>query len=176
MNDTSRLPEMPATMPSFENKREKGLYEVFYVSVLLKGINAVLEIVLGTLLFFVDLGEVLQALVQNELVDDPNDFLATHVQPFAQHITTGGEQFAALYLLSHGLVKGVLVAGLLRNKLWAYPASLGVFALFILYQVVRWFSTHSIFLVGLTIFDLGVMWLIWHEYQRVKASRSGTMG
>ena len=171
MNDISRLPEMPATMPSFENKREKGLYEVFYVSVLLKGINAALETVLGLLLMFTDVvNDVIETLVRNELLDDPNDFLATHIQPYV-NINPKTQLFAALYLLSHGLVKGVLVVGLLRNKLWAYPASLVVFTLFILYQVVRWFSTHSIFLVGLTLFDLVVMWLIWHEWQRARRAR-----
>jgi uncharacterized membrane protein len=50
----------------------------------------------------------------------------------------------AFYLLSHGLVKVLLVAGLLREKLWAYPASLIVLSAFIAYQTYRYSSTHSI--------------------------------
>ena len=34
--------------------------------------------------------------------------------------------FGAVYLLTHGLVKVVLVVALLLNKLWAYPWMIGV--------------------------------------------------
>jgi len=63
------------------------------------------------------------------------------------------------------VVKIFLVAGLLRNRRWAYPAALAVFGTFILYQVYRFSYTHSLGLVALTIFDLAVMWLIWREYR-----------
>jgi len=32
----------------------------------------------------------------------------------------------ALYLLAHGLVKGFVVAALLKDKLWDYPAAIVV--------------------------------------------------
>jgi uncharacterized membrane protein len=57
---------------------------------------------------------------------------------------------------------------LLRNKLWAYPASLVILSLFIAYQVYRFSYTHSVGLVVLTAFDLIVMVLIWHEYRLVQ--------
>ena len=43
--------------------------------------------------------------------------------------------FAAIYLLSHGVIKVVLVASLFRELLWAYPAAIVVFTLFIVYQL-----------------------------------------
>lgn len=48
----------------------------------------------------------------------------------------------------------------------AYPASLVVMTLFIAYQVYRYTYTHGIGLIFLTLFDLVVMWLVWHEYRR----------
>jgi uncharacterized membrane protein len=60
-----------------------------------------------------------------------------------------------------------LVAGLLRNKLWAYPASLVVLGLFIAYQFYRFSYTHGAGLIVLTVFDIIVMGLIWHEYRLV---------
>lgn len=155
--------------PAQENTIERRLYQLFEVSILLKGLNAIVEIVLGTLLIFVDVNAILQSLIENELLDDPRDLLANYLQPLV-HISPGAQSFAALYLLSHGAVKVVLVGGLLRNKMWAYPASLVVFGIFILYQVVRFFRTHSIALVALTIFDLVVMWLIFHEYRRLRGA------
>ena len=73
--------------------------------------------------------------------------------------------FAGVYLVIHGLVKLFLVAGLLRNRLWAYPLSLWFLGVFIAYQCYRYTHTHSLWLVFLTVFDLAVVFLIWREYQ-----------
>jgi uncharacterized membrane protein len=40
----------------------------------------------------------------------------------AQGFSVGTQNFDVFYLLSHGIVKLFLVAALLKNKLWAYPA------------------------------------------------------
>jgi uncharacterized membrane protein len=56
---------------------------------------------------------------------------------------------------------------LIRNKLWAYPASLLVLGLFSAYQLYRFSYTHSVGLIVLTVFDVIVMELIWHEYRLV---------
>jgi uncharacterized membrane protein len=69
--------------------------------------------------------------------------------------------------LSHGIVKLFLVVGLLRNKLWAYPAAIVVFVLFIAYQLYRLSSAPSPLLVLLTVFDVVVIGLTWHEYRIV---------
>jgi uncharacterized membrane protein len=86
--------------------------------------------------------------------------------------SVSSQHFYAFYLLSHGLVKVALVIGLLRNKLWAYPASLVVLSLFIVYQVYRYSYTHSMGLIVLTVFDVFVMFLIWHEYRLVSRKTS----
>lgn len=153
---------MPVT-----DKREWRIYQLFEVSVVLKGLNALVELILGTLLLFTNVLDVVQALAQNELLEDPNDFFATHLQNLTGSISPQTQMFAALYLLSHGLIKGVLVIGLLRNKLWAYPASLAVLALFVAYQVIKFFQHYSVALALLTLFDLVVMSLIYHEYRRI---------
>lgn len=147
---------------------EKRIYEVFEIAVVLKGLNAFLEIVLGILLLSTNVvNELVTALVHNEFVEDPNDFLATHIEallassPHAQFV-------GALYLLSHGIIKAFLMWGLLRKKLWAYPASMAVLSLFILYQLIRFLGTHSPWLIALSAFDLFVVWLVWHEYERFR--------
>lgn len=144
--------------------RERQIHWFFEVGVILKGLNALLEIGVGTLLLFVNVAGFVQTLVENELVEDPGDFIASHIRDYVSHLNSGSEYFAALYLLTHGIVKGLLVAGLLREKPWAYPASLAVLVLFVLYQVVKIAENHSLLLVFFTLFDLVVMWLIYHEY------------
>lgn len=155
-----------------EEKKERGLHELFEIGVLLKGINAVLELLFGSLLLFVDVQAIVEALIQNEIIEDPNDFLATHLHSIAGHITPGAEVFSGLYLIAHGVIKIVLVYGLLKNKIWAYPASLTVLALFVAYQGITWVRTHSIALLLLTIFDLSLIALIYHEY-RARVRKAG---
>jgi uncharacterized membrane protein len=149
-------------------KREHKIYEVFIASVIIKGLNAILETALGTLLLFTDVvQDVVSVLVQNEIIEDPNSFVANYIQSLLS-ATPQAQSFGALYLLSHGVVKIFLFIGLLRNKLWAYPATMAVLALFISYQLIRYLNTHSILLIFLSIFDAAVFWLVWHEYKRLQ--------
>jgi len=57
------------------------------------------------------------SLIQHELSQDPHDFIATHLLLHATSGLTGSAvQFGAAYLLSHGVVKMVLIAALLRER------------------------------------------------------------
>ena len=88
-----------------------------------------------------------------------------------QMLANGGKTFASVYLITHGLSKVVLVIALWLNKLWAYPLTMVVFAIFCVYQMHRYTRTHSIWLVLLTIFDLFLIYLTWREYTQKKRAR-----
>jgi uncharacterized membrane protein len=137
--------------------QEKRVHQVFVVSVLAKGAHALIEIAGGALLYLFSADALARAL--DEL--DKGGWLARHFPLTEQH-------FYAFYLLSHGLVKSVLVFGLLREKLWAYPASFVVFGAFIAYQLYRYSYTHEIALIALSIFDLFVIYLAVHEYRLLR--------
>jgi len=146
---------------------ENRIHQIFQVSVLLKGAHALIECLGGIALALVSTSSIanfVNAITQDELIKDPNDFVATHLLTMAHNFSVQTQHFYAFYLLSHGLVKVALVVGLLREKLWAYPASLIVLALFVLYQLYRFSYTHGLGLIVLTLFDIVVMGLIWHEY------------
>ncbi|TJX42745.1 MAG: DUF2127 domain-containing protein, partial [Mesorhizobium sp.] len=135
---------------------EQRVHQIFEVSLLLKGAHALIECVGGLLLALVSTSTIVSLvnrLTQEELVEDPHDFIASHLMNAANHFSVGTQHFYAFYLLSHGLIKIALVAGLLRGKLWAYPASLVALLLFIVYQLYRFSYTHSAGLIVLTIFD-----------------------
>jgi uncharacterized membrane protein len=147
---------------------EKAIHRLFEVGVWLKGAHSVLEIVGGLLLWAISANAITEFVVNltaDELSRNPRDLIAAYFLRWALSFSVGTKTFAAFYLLSHGVVKLVLVVGLLRRQLWAYPASLIVLGLFIAYQVYRYTLTHSLALVALTIFDVVVIWLIWHEYR-----------
>jgi uncharacterized membrane protein len=146
---------------------EHRIHQIFQVSVLLKGAHALIECLGGIALALVSTSSIanfVNAITQDELIKDPNDFVATHLLTMAHNFSVQTQHFYAFYLLSHGIVKVALVVGLLREKLWAYPASLIVLTLFVLYQLYRFSYTHGLGLIVLTLFDIVVMGLIWHEY------------
>ena len=150
---------------------EHRIHQIFEVSVLLKGAHALLECLSGIALTLIGTNTIanfVNAITQDELIEDPNDFIATHLLAMAHDFSVQTKNFYAFYLLSHGIVKLLLVAGLLRNKLWSYPASLIVLALFAVYQLYRFTYTHGFGLIVLTIFDVIVIVLIWHEYGLVR--------
>lgn len=144
---------------------------LFRWSVSLKGLNALLELVGGIGLLLVTPDFILRAvafLTQDELAEDPKDFVATTLLHAAQQLSVTTELFMALYLLVHGIVKGLLVVALLRHLLWAYPLSIVVFGLFILYQLYRFTLTHSFGLIALSLFDVVVIAMIWLEYRALR--------
>ena len=146
---------------------EHRIHQIFQVSVLLKGAHALIECLGGIALALVSTSSIanfVNAITQDELIKDPNDFVATHLLTMAHNFSVQTQHFYAFYLLSHGIVKVALVVGLLREKLWAYPASLIVLTLFVVYQLYRFSYTHGLGLIVLTLFDIVVMGLIWHEY------------
>lgn len=147
---------------------------LFRTSVLLKGLDALLEIVSGIALWIVSPSFIVRLtaiLTQDEIAEDPYDLVANYLRHAAARLSVSGERFMAIYLLSHGVVKMFAVVGLLKNQLWGYPVSIVVFGGFIVYQVYRFTLAGGIGLIALTVFDVVVIWLIWLEYRAVKAAR-----
>jgi uncharacterized membrane protein len=96
---------------------------------------------------------VIALLTQDELREDPRDLIANYLLAAAQRLSLASEHFAALYLLSHGVIKILLVVGLLSRKLWVDPIAVVVFAAFIVYQLYRYSFTHAIGLIALSLFS-----------------------
>lgn len=151
------------------SKQKDLLDRTFEVAIILKGLDGVLEVAGGLILLVVSpatINRIVTTLTQHELSQDPHDFVATHLVNSAHGLTRGSVLFASLYLMSHGAVKIVLVAALLRNRLWAYPWMIAFLVLFIVYQVYRMTLAPSAGLAALTAFDLFVVWLTYREYQK----------
>ena len=152
---------------------EKRIHRLFEVSVALKGISALAECVGGiafALISTSSIRELVRAVTQGELSENPNDFIFSHLAGWAQSFSVSSKNVFIFYLLSDGVLKLFLVAGLLRNRLWAYPASMVVIILFILYQMYSFALTQSLGLIALTGFDCLLIFLIWHEHRIVRAS------
>jgi uncharacterized membrane protein len=156
----------------FTQKEEKRIREYFLISILLKGAGSLVEVVAGLLAVFIPVSTFTNLILryaEGELAENSSDFIATQLTHLAQQLSVAGGTFIALYLLSRGLIKLLLIIALLKNQLWAYPASLVVLGLFVVYQCYQLVTSFSFLLVALTVFDLIVMWFIWKEYEVVRS-------
>lgn len=155
----------------------KGLFQgsfrelLFRISITLKGLDALLELLGAIALWIVKPGMIAHLvgwLTQDEISEDPHDLVANFMQREAHHLSLASEHFMAFYLLAHGVVKGLVVAALIREKLWAYPLAIAVFVGFIVYQIYRFTLTGGWGLMALSIFDLFVVWMVWLEYRSLR--------
>jgi uncharacterized membrane protein len=151
--------------------REQRIHQIFAVSVSLKGLHAIMEIVGGIALYLTSTATIvgwISGWSNREIALERHDWIANRLLRFAETFSVAQHDFFAFYLLSHGVVKLVLVYGLLKEKLWAYPASFVVFGAFIAYQLYRYSFTHEFSLILLSIFDLFVIALAIHEYRLLR--------
>ena len=150
---------------------EKRIHGLFVLSVGLKGFYALVEMASGVALYLVAHQSIINFLnrfMSDERLRDPQDWVASTALKVAQSFSLETQHFYAFYLFTHGLLKLVVVVGLLREKLWAYPACFVVFSAFIAYQLYRYSFTHDLALIALSIFDLFVIALAVHEYRLLR--------
>jgi len=148
-------------------QQEQRIKRYFQISVFIKGLISFFEVITGILVLVVPPARItgwVIVLAQRELVGEPKDFIATHILAIMQQFSLASGAIIAVYLLTRGLIKLGLVIALLKNQLWAYPASLVILGLFIVYQLYELFVGHSGLILLITIFDFIVVYLIWREY------------
>lgn len=151
------------------DRRAALLHRVFTLGIWLKGFDGVLEMIGGVLLLVTSptmLNRLVVALTQHELIEDPHDWLATTVRQIATQLSVSTQLFGSIYLMAHGLLKLVIVAGLWRGYRWAYPLAIGALSLFIVYQAYRLSYRFSVGLLVLTLFDIMIVGLTWREYRQ----------
>jgi len=142
----------------------------FEIGILLKGIHGLIEIVSGAFLLLLNpyrLNWLTEFLTQKELSEDPKDWVANFLLTLSSSFSISTQHFAEFYLMSHGIIKCILVLLLWKKKLWAYPLTIVSLILFIAYQVYRYTSTQSVLLILLTIFDAVMIALTYMEYRRI---------
>lgn len=159
-------------MTPFSDTTEKRMHWVFETSLWIKALFALSEVLAGFAAYLVPKQVILSIVLRitgNEITEDPQDVIAGFLLNAVQHLSVGSKEFAAIYLLAHGVIKLWLIVGLIRERLWYFPVSMVAFGLFIVYQLYRYTYTHSIWLVLLSMLDLGVILLTWHEYRYIKS-------
>jgi uncharacterized membrane protein len=145
------------------------LDQVYRISILLKTLEAVIEIIGGVILFFVTphfINHWGNVLTRGELSEDPNNFISNFLSHSIHHLSSISTTYAAIYLLTHGVVKLVALAAVLKNKFWGYPLLLVVLAIFIIYQTIQLVHNVTFGLLALNIFDAFVVVLTVIEWRK----------
>jgi len=143
----------------------------FYTSIIIKGLEGVVETISGVLLYFFSVSviqNITVLLTRHELAQEANDFIANWLLYQSQQLSVSFKTFLAFYLFSHGVIKIFLVINLLYRKLWSYPLAIVFLISFVLYQTYRLMYSYSIALLLLTIFDVLAILLTGYEYRKVK--------
>jgi uncharacterized membrane protein len=150
---------------------EKKITILFRISLIVKVIQGFLEVVLGMLFLYVKsdtIAVLFQEFIRDELAESPYTKTSHFIIQTGNSVVAAGSLFIGLYLLSHGIVKLLLIIGVVKKKLWAYYTFIATLIAFILYQAYRYSITHSPLVLVFTLFDIFFTWLAWQESQIIK--------
>lgn len=151
-------------------KNGRDIFHIsFEIALILKAINGLIEIIGGVLLIFVNsnyLNRIISYLAQGELTEDPKDFIANTIIQLSRDFSDSTLRFGIVYLISHGLIKLLLVVLLWKRKIWAYPLTIIFLTVFIAYQAYRYTTNASVMMILLSVLDVVVIILTFIEYQK----------
>lgn len=148
----------------------KAVDKIFKTITILKGIHAIIEILLGITLLILSkefISNVILAFVEGKFVGDPSSFIANYISQFGIDLSLGIKLFLSFYLLIHGVINLSLVYGIIKKPFWAYPISIVLFIGFIIYQAYSYFILPSAWLLFLTLFDILFIGLVFYEYHHL---------
>jgi uncharacterized membrane protein len=154
---------------------ETSIHRLFRWILWLKLANSLLEIVAGVLLGILTNDAIVRfarMATASELIEDPHDHVANMLRAAVATFSTASQSFATWYLVSHGLLKLLMVMGVLANRTWAYPGFFVALIGFIIYQLYKLSHQVTFGMSAITGLDVVVLCLAWHEYRLIRVARS----
>jgi uncharacterized membrane protein len=146
-------------------------HKIFQFSLAIKGVHGIIEILLGTILFFLKhsvITRIVQFMYGKELVEDPNDYFGNLLMDTALKFSEHWQKFFSTYLIIHGLASIGIVLALSHKKLWVFPYVAALLSFFIVYQAYQFFQGYSIFMLIFIMIDITILFLLQFEYKRLK--------
>ena len=153
--------------------------KLFQISMWWRIIYGILRVILGITflrLIGVQVSEFVYIIMSHELTQGVNDIVFNKIYfLFEKHDFTIG-YFIAGYFIFWGCVDIFLSLSLLHKVRIAYPISIGLIGVFILYSTFRFSYTHSVVLLGVIGIDIIILYLIYREYKKLKPiSKNSTL-
>ena len=146
--------------------RRGWAHAAFLAAVAVKGIDGVIETLLGLLLAVAGPDTLFLFVLRfttPEIQDDPGSGFAKAVQSGAAGLAHEGG-FAVFYLLVHGILKAAIALNLLRGKRWIFAPSLLILGGFVLYLGYRTAQHWSWWSFSFALFDLFTLALVVNEW------------
>jgi len=156
------------------NQRDSIVNTSFYIGLIIKGFDALAELVGGCLLLSVNHDWVLQVIrliAAPELGEDPTDIIMNYIIKFGDTFSLTSQHAVAVYLLIHGVMKIIIIGLLWTKQLRAYIPAAFAFVVFIVYETYSWIQTPSIILALFISIDIVMTFIIILEYRRIKEER-----
>lgn len=145
-------------------------HRLFIISIIIKFLEGLSESLIGIFLYLFpgqQLYSFFNYFVTIELSEDANDPVAIYLKQAIQGFTDSSQHFLVFYLLSHGIIKIVLIYFLFKKLYWAYPVAIIAFSLFTVYQTYLYLQQHSLWMLVFIGLDVMVVWLTTLEYRHI---------
>ena len=114
--------------------------------------------------------DIVTSILSHELIEDKSDILVALARNVFSHHSFYVTYFLAFYFIFWGVADVVLSVSLLKAQLWAFPISMYVIGVFILYEAFRFLHTHSLILLGVIVIDIFILILINSEYRKIQSA------
>jgi uncharacterized membrane protein len=157
------------------NKYKSHLHRVFKISIIVKGVDGILDIIASILLYLSpskSIEHIIPLLFRKELIEDPKDIIANFFLNASHNLLPDTQIFLIIFLLVHGVIKGGLALALNSKNRRAYIYSGIILIFFIGYQIYRFSHTHSFLLLMFTLIDIVMVLLIHNELKRFPKSKT----
>lgn len=107
-------------------------------------------------------------LMSHELLGKTSDAVLEKIYLLFQTHEFTVTYFIAMYFIFWGVIEIVLSFFLLRRIPTAFPVAMGLIVIFIIYALFRYTHTHSLVLLGVIMIDIGILYLVNHEYRQLQ--------
>ncbi|MBP1761072.1 MAG: putative rane protein [Firmicutes bacterium] len=145
----------------------------FYGGLILKGANALAELIGGFIMLVVShewLNKLVLQIALPELRQDPDDPLMNYL--ITRGLNISSQHSVAVFMLFHGLAKMIIIWLLWKNKMWAYPLAFVAFGIFISYEAHSFWENQSLFMLLIVVFDLAIITMIALKYRSLKREKT----
>ena len=153
-------------------KDQSFVHRAFWLSLFLKGLDGALQLLGGVVVILFEpgtLGRAYRWLTRFLMGKSSHNAEADFIREAASSFHISVEVLVCIYLLTHGIIKVLLVYGLLRERLWVFPAAFAGFGFFLALEIYR-ISQHFYWaILILMCIDIFVIIMVFLEYKKVKA-------
>jgi uncharacterized membrane protein len=146
---------------------------LYFVGVLIKGIDGAVEFAFGLVLLFLPTlpHRSLEAAASRVAGYHPpiGKFISNYLEGVDGSLAHLGTGIVVAYLIAHGAIKVLLVVCLMLRLHRVYPFAMIVLGAFLAYEIYLLCTSPGVTLAVFTILDAAIIYLVFREYQELQS-------